>query len=87
MTRIVVDAMGGDFAPLQQVTGAVDAINQDKDLTVILTGDKPQIEEISFCCSKKGLQCAANDAILTSATNSGRGKTWASIVKSAGKAL
>ena len=46
MTRIVVDAMGGDFAPLQQVTGAVDAINQDKDLTVILTGDKPQIEEI-----------------------------------------
>ena len=46
MPRIVVDAMGGDFAPLQQETGAVDAINQDKDLTVILTGDKPQIEEI-----------------------------------------
>ena len=46
MTRIVVDAMGGDFAPLQQVTGAVDAINLDMDLTVILTGDKPQIEEI-----------------------------------------
>ena len=46
MTRIVVDAMGGDFAPLQQVTGAVEALNNDKDLTIILTGDKPQIEEI-----------------------------------------
>lgn len=46
MTRIVVDAMGGDFAPLQQVTGAVEALNKDKDLSIILTGDQPQIEEI-----------------------------------------
>ena len=43
MTRIVVDAMGGDFAPKQQVQGAVDALNADKDLTLILVGDEPQI--------------------------------------------
>ena len=43
MTRIVVDAMGGDFAPKQQVQGAVDALNTDKDLTLILVGDETQI--------------------------------------------
>ena len=43
MTRIVVDAMGGDFAPKQQVQGAVDALNADKDLTLILVGDETQI--------------------------------------------
>jgi glycerol-3-phosphate acyltransferase PlsX len=36
--------MGGDFAPKQQVLGAVDALNADKDLKIILVGDKEQIE-------------------------------------------
>ncbi|MBO5411624.1 MAG: phosphate acyltransferase PlsX [Clostridia bacterium] len=43
MTRIVVDAMGGDFAPKQQVIGAVEALRLDKQLYVILVGDEPQI--------------------------------------------
>lgn len=46
MVKIVVDAMGGDFAPNEQVLGAVTAVNKDKDLTVILVGDQPQIESI-----------------------------------------
>ena len=44
MTKIVVDAMGGDFAPKQQVLGAVQALNNDQDLYLILTGDQAQIE-------------------------------------------
>jgi len=43
MTKIVVDAMGGDFAPKQQVAGSVLALNNDKDLSIILVGDEPQI--------------------------------------------
>lgn len=43
MTKIVVDAMGGDFAPQQQVAGSVLALNKDKDLYLILVGDEPQI--------------------------------------------
>ena len=31
MTKIVIDAMGGDFAPEQQVLGAVAALKKDKD--------------------------------------------------------
>ncbi len=45
MTKIVIDAMGGDFAPQQQVLGSVQALNADKDLYLILTGDKEQIEK------------------------------------------
>ena len=46
MTRIVIDAMGGDFAPLQQVLGAVQALREDKDLYVILCGDETQIKDV-----------------------------------------
>ncbi|MBQ8394757.1 MAG: phosphate acyltransferase PlsX [Clostridia bacterium] len=46
MTKIVIDAMGGDFAPQQQVLGSVAALNKDKDLYLILCGDKPQIKAV-----------------------------------------
>ena len=50
MVKIVVDAMGGDFAPTEQVKGAVKALGEDKDLSVILVGDKPQIENVLSTC-------------------------------------
>ncbi len=50
MTRIIIDAMGGDFAPKQQVLGCVDALNKDKDLYLILCGDETQIKaELAGC--------------------------------------
>ena len=42
--------MGGDFAPKQQVLGAVEALKKDKDLSVILCGDETQIKEILSEC-------------------------------------
>jgi fatty acid/phospholipid biosynthesis enzyme len=36
--RIVVDAMGGDFAPLNEVVGAIQAYNQNKDFDLSLIG-------------------------------------------------
>lgn len=41
--KVVVDAFGGDNAPLEIVEGAVLAVNSIKDLTVVLTGDKNKI--------------------------------------------
>ena len=32
MVKIVIDAMGGDYAPKQQVLGCVEALKKDKDL-------------------------------------------------------
>ena len=50
MVKIAIDAMGGDFAPKQQVLGAVDALNKDKDLYLILCGDETQIKaELANC--------------------------------------
>ena len=50
MIKIVIDAMGGDFAPRQQVLGAVEALKKDKDLYVILCGAEPQIKEVLAEC-------------------------------------
>ncbi len=44
MIRIIADAMGGDFAPVEQVKGAVAAVNANKDVCVILVGDEGQIK-------------------------------------------
>jgi len=44
--RIVVDAMGGDFAPTNAVLGALEAYNQNKSIELFLVGRKKQIEEV-----------------------------------------
>lgn len=44
-TTIAVDAMGGDNAPYEIVRGAVGAVNQRKDLKVILLGQQELIKE------------------------------------------
>lgn len=42
--KVVVDAMGGDNAPAEIVKGAVEAVNERKDIKVFLTGRKPEVE-------------------------------------------
>jgi glycerol-3-phosphate acyltransferase PlsX len=41
--RIALDAMGGDHAPGPIVTGAVQAVGENPDLTVVLVGDQARI--------------------------------------------
>jgi len=41
--RVVLDAMGGDYAPKVAVQGAVNALYQNEDLHLILTGDEALI--------------------------------------------
>ncbi len=38
MTRVALDAMGGDNAPEEIIKGAVDAVHKRKDIQVLLTG-------------------------------------------------
>ena len=44
--RIVVDAMGGDFAPENIVIGAIDAFNIDKSFELYLVGKKEEIKKV-----------------------------------------
>jgi len=43
MTRVVLDAMGGDNAPQEIVKGAVDAVQKSSDIQVILVGKEDLI--------------------------------------------
>ncbi len=43
--RIVLDAMGGDFAPLEPVKGAILAIKEHPDLEIVLVGQEKRIKE------------------------------------------
>lgn len=43
--RVVVDAMGGDYAPAEPVHGAVEAVLADESVRVILTGRQEDIKK------------------------------------------
>lgn len=45
LVKVVVDAMGGDNAPEEIVKGAIEAVNQRKDIYVYLTGKTAVIEK------------------------------------------
>ena len=44
ITKVAVDAMGGDNAPHEIVKGAVDAIAKDKNIKVFLVGKEDAIK-------------------------------------------
>jgi glycerol-3-phosphate acyltransferase PlsX len=44
--RIALDAMGGDYAPGPIVQGAIQAVQKDPELHVVLVGDQHQIEPL-----------------------------------------
>lgn len=45
LVKVVVDAMGGDNAPVEPIKGAVQAVMEREDIQVILTGRKDVIEK------------------------------------------
>lgn len=49
MIKLALDAMGGDFAPLETVKGAMAAIKQNKDLELVLYGKKDEINKYLTC--------------------------------------
>ena len=40
ITKVALDAMGGDHAPAEMVKGAVEAVNKREDIKILLTGQK-----------------------------------------------
>ena len=46
MVKIVVDCLGGDNSPQANVLGSIDALNANKDISLILAGGREQIEEL-----------------------------------------
>ena len=46
MIKIVVDAMGGDNSPVVNVKGVVKALNDIKDVSILLVGDEAQLKPL-----------------------------------------
>ena len=40
ITRVALDAMGGDHAPAEMVKGAIEAVNKRDDIKILLTGQE-----------------------------------------------
>lgn len=80
MLKIVVDAMGGDNAPAEIVKGAVLALKERKDFSVILTGDENliriELEKYKYDASRVEIvhctEVITNDDVPTSAVRSKR---------------
>lgn len=45
IVKVAVDAMGGDYAPAEPVKGAVEAVNEKKEIKVFLVGNEQVIKE------------------------------------------
>jgi phosphate acyltransferase len=60
--RIIVDAMGGDFAPQNAVTGALQAVSENPEIELFLIGDKEAILKV---LSSNNLSFDSNNIIHT----------------------
>ena len=43
LVTVALDAMGGDYAPVETVKGGVDAVNASKEIKVLMVGDEEKI--------------------------------------------
>lgn len=65
--KIVIDAYGGDYAPLEIVKGAITSVNLIDDVTIILSGKKDEIQKILDEYGYKGdrIQILEADEVIT----------------------
>ena len=67
LNKIVVDAMGGDYAPEEVVKGTLDALEKDSQLEVVLVGDldKIDVELINASAVKDRLELVDAKDVIT----------------------
>lgn len=64
--KIAIDAMGGDFAPVEIVKGVVMALKAEKDLDVVLIGDEKAIQrELDINNCDRELEIVHTDSFIT----------------------
>lgn len=83
MKKIVVDAYGGDNAPLEIIEGAIMARDKFKDIEIILCGNKDEMENIIAGRSERIILVDANEIITNDdiPTEAIRKKKDSSLVK------
>ncbi len=82
---VALDAMGGDYAPSEQVKGAVEAVGESKDIKVLLVGKEDEIngELKKYTFDKESIEVVHADEVIAndeSPTKAIREKKNSSIV-------
>ncbi len=85
ITRVVLDAMGGDLAPAEPVKGAVEAVKGREDIQVLLVGQQDVVEEelAKFDYPKERIRVVHAEEVIETAeppVNAIRKKKQSSIV-------
>lgn len=64
---VALDAMGGDYAPMEQVKGAVEAVSERDDIKVLLVGKEDKIkEELSkYTFDKDSIEIVNADEVIS----------------------
>ena len=83
MTKIVLDCYGGDNAPEEIVKGALDALDNDTDLSLVLTGKEDVLKTLVTRNSDRIEIIDAQDVVTNDdvPTDAIRKKTESSMVK------
>lgn len=66
--RIVLDAMGGDNAPAVEIEGAIQAVREFDNITVVLVGKKEQLEKLAAGYKLTGKEKARLEIVHASET-------------------
>ncbi|MGO5051392.1 phosphate acyltransferase PlsX [Lachnospiraceae bacterium LCP25S3_G4] len=69
ITRVAVDAMGGDHAPHETVKGAVEAVNHDASIKVLLVGKKDAVDKelAAYTYSKEQIEVVDATEVIETA--------------------
>ncbi len=62
MIKIAIDAMGGDFAPREQIDGALKALAEISDIEITLYGDPEKIKP--YIKDEKRIRIVASDGVI-----------------------
>lgn len=89
IVNVALDAMGGDYAPVETVKGAVEAVNENNSVKVFLLGDENSIkQELSkYSYDEKRIEIIATTEVIEMAeppVNAIRKKKDSSIVRGMG---
>ena len=69
MTKVAVDAMGGDNAPAEIVKGAIEAVTENSRIKVYLTGRQDVIKKelVQYTYNKEQIEIVNAEEIIETA--------------------
>ncbi|MDE6053301.1 MAG: phosphate acyltransferase, partial [Lachnospiraceae bacterium] len=69
MTKVAVDAMGGDNAPVEIVKGVVEAVNENSKIKVYLTGREKEIKKelVQYTYNKEQIEIVNATEVIETA--------------------